>query len=168
MMYWMFPIVTKAVYCFALVVLAGCTNAPPNNSIMKNTLAKMKTAEVTIGGKHRYKVWLALSGAEQQTGLMNTTLDELPPDRGMLFVFDHDNYQSFWMRNTVIPLDIAYIRSDGTIVKTYTMKALDESGYPSFEPARFALEVRAGQFEEKGIRSGDRVEIPSGVFNPRP
>ena len=133
---------------------------------MKNNLAAMATADIKIAGKYPYKVWLARTRDEQQTGLMNTSVDELPADHGMLFVFDSDQPQGFWMHNTIIPLDIAYIRSDGTIVRTYTMKALDESTYPSFEPAQFALEVRAGQFTEKGVHNGDHVDIPASVTAP--
>ncbi|MCK6484881.1 MAG: DUF192 domain-containing protein [Phycisphaerae bacterium] len=114
---------------------------------------------------HTYHVWLALSPEQQQLGLMNVTHNELPPDAGMLFVFADHRYRSFWMHNTIIPLDIAYIRGDGVIVKTYTMTPLDESGYFSIEPAQFALEVRGGQFAEKGIREGDVVEIPPSVVN---
>lgn len=125
----------------------------------------MATADLTIRGSQKYKVWLARTSTEQEVGLMNTTEAELPRDRGMLFLFAEDRYLSFWMRNTIIPLDIAYIRSDGTIVKTYTMKALDESGYPSIEPAQFALEVRAGEFAAHGIGRGDHVDIPQEVFN---
>ena len=104
------------------------------------------------------------TGATQLLGLMNITEEELPADHGMIFVFAFDAYHSFWMRNVVIPLDIAYIRSDGTIVKTYTMEPLNEGGYPSIEPARFVLEVRGGQFAEWGIAEGDHVNIPQELF----
>lgn len=137
----------------------------PNSADIKNDLAAMATADIEVKSVNKFKVWLARSSAEQQVGLMNVREDEMPIDRGMLFIFDEDRYQSFWMRNTIIPLDIAYIRSDGTIVKTHTMKALDESGYPSIEPARFALELRAGQLAARGIARGDHVRIPDSVFN---
>jgi len=55
--------------------------------------------------------------------------------------------------------------ADGTIVKTHTMQPLDERGYPSIEPARFALEVRAGQFAQWGIKAGDHVELPAELLN---
>lgn len=96
---------------------------------------------------------------------MNVTEEELPEDQAMIFVFSSDMHLNFWMRNTIIPLDIAYIRSDGTIVKTYTMEPLNEMGYPSIEPARFALETRAGQFAAHGIQAGDHVELPSSLFD---
>lgn len=149
------------------ILFCGCdqiTGSIPRGSTEKNNLASMAASQVRFGDL-TYNVWLARSPQEQQLGLMNTTEAELPADRGMLFVFDYDRYQSFWMRNTIIPLDIAYIRSDGTVVKTYTMTPLDETGYPSLEPARFVLEVRAGQFAEHGVKEGDRAEIPADLLN---
>lgn len=148
----------------SVVLLSGCGGVP-NGSTMKNDLASMRTARVVISGRHAFEVYIASTEREKEIGLMNVRESELPTDRGMLFIFDRNEYLSFWMRNTIIPLDIAYIRADGTVVKTYTMAPLDESGYPSFEPARFALELRAGQLAEKEIRAGDHVEIPDSVFN---
>lgn len=157
---------------FLLCVVPACHDMA-NNNVEKNDLKSLPRDQVTIrsaGGdatrsSHTYHVWLALTSDQQQHGLMNVTHDELPPDGGMLFVFPDHRYRSFWMHNTIIPLDIAYIRGDGVIVKIYTMTPLDESGYFSVEPAQFALEVRGGQFAEKGIREGDIVEIPPSIVN---
>lgn len=139
-------------------------------------LEQMPTAVVRIR-EHAFLVWLALSEGEQERGLMFVPADRLadvPPDpsaglpegarRGMLFVFDQEHPRSFWMHNTIAPLDVAFIRNDGTIVKTHTMAPLETRLYPSVEPARFALEVRAGLFAELGIGPGDKVEIPPEVL----
>lgn len=147
----------------AFPMMTACIDVP-RGSEDKNDLASMKTTTIDIPGKATYTAYIADDFDLQRVGLMNTTESELPTDRGMIFVFDGDGLRSFWMRNTIIPLDIAYIRSDGTIVKTYTMEALNEMGYPSIEPARFVLEVRAGQFEEHGIAEGDQVTIPAELF----
>lgn len=150
--------------------LPGC--APPPGSTMRNDLTAMRTSLVTIrnhaGQSHTFNVWVAETLDEQMLGLMNVTDAELDKDEGMLFVFSRDEVRGFWMRNTIIPLDIAYIRSDGTIVRTLTMQPLDESTYSSVEPARFALEVRAGELAARGIAAGDRVEIPASLLNPAP
>jgi hypothetical protein len=159
--------------CAMLIPSCDQLTSVPVGEGPKNDLSKLKTAEVVIrradgesnGDVARYTVYIADTFETRQVGLMNTTEAELPTDRGMLFIFAYDQYLSFWMRNTIIPLDIAYVRSDGTILKTYTMPPLDESGFPSFEPARFALELRAGQLAEKGIREGDRIEFPPEVLN---
>jgi uncharacterized protein len=86
----------------------------------------------------------------------------------MLFVFDFEQPLSFWMKNTIIPLDIAYIRTDGTIVKTYTMAPLETRTYPSIERARYALEVQAGLLDELGIQAGHTAEIPDGLLKRSP
>jgi uncharacterized protein len=145
----------------SLVSMLGCTEIP-RASKERNNLAAMRKISITVTGRTTYTAYVADVDATRMLGLMNVTEADLPADYGMLFVFSTDEPLSFWMRNTIIPLDIAYIRSDGTIVKTYTMEPLDESGYPSLQPARFALEVRGGQFKKWGIREGDHVEIPAG------
>ncbi len=153
-------------FAFAIaftIIVGGCASVP-RGSTNRNDLSKMRTVSVTITGKTTYIAYVADTPETEQLGLMNVTEADLPTDRGMIFVFDHDQLLSFWMRNTIIPLDIAYIRSDGTIVKTYTMEPLNEMGYSSIEPARFALEVRAGQFAQWGIRAGDHVELPADLF----
>lgn len=147
----------------AFPLMTACLDIP-RGSANKNDLASMKTVAIDIAGKATYTSYVADTNDTQQTGLMNVTESELPTDRGMIFVFSGDGNRSFWMRNTIIPLDIAYIRSDGTIVKTYTMEALNEMGYPSIEPAQFALEVRAGEFAKHGIVAGDRVTIPDELI----
>ena len=144
-------------------ILSSCASVP-RGSVQRNDLSKMKAVVVKITGKTIYTAYIADTPETQETGLMNVTEADLPINRGMIFVFDHDRLLSFWMRNTIIPLDIAYIRSDGTIVKTYTMEPLNEMGYPSIEPARFALEVRGGQFVQWGIKAGDHVELPAELL----
>lgn len=149
----------------ALLFSSGMTCSEiPRASTVHNNLSAMRVVPVTISGRTTYQVYVADQPETREIGLMNVTESELPADRGMIFVFEHDQYLSFWMRNTIIPLDIAYIRSDGTIVKTYTMSPLDESGYPANEPARFALEVRAGQFSQWGVVAGDHVVIPPDLL----
>ena len=98
--------------------------------------------------------------AERQTGLMGRT--ELAQDAGMLFVFGWERNLSFWMRNTLIPLSIAYIAADGRIVDIQDMEPLDDDPppYTSAEPAKYALEVNQGFFAERGVEVGGTVEIP--------
>ncbi len=149
----------------ACVAAGGTCNNIPSGSTDKNDLSSMRTVPIVITGRATYTAYVADTSDTQLVGLMNTTEAELPESHGMIFVFEGDEYRSFWMRNTIIPLDIAYIQSSGRIVKTYTMQPLNESGYYSVEPARFVLEVRAGQFSAKGIVEGDHVEIPAEFFN---
>ncbi len=159
------------------LAFTGCDGTDPG---LRNDLAAMPTARITIDDD-TFEVWLATTDEEQQRGLLDVRADELAPipadpardlpqgaHRGMLFIFDSDRLQAFWMYNTITPLDIAYIRSDGVIVSTYTMAPLETRLYPSIEPAKFVLEVAAGLFAQLGIAPGDRVEIPPAVLKTAP
>ena len=81
----------------------------------------------------------------------------------MLFVFDSDERLSFWMKNTLIPLSIAYIASDGTIREILDMEPHSLAPVPSQYSVRYALEVPKGWFSRAGVRVGDRVSIPESV-----
>ncbi len=153
----------RLVVILVFPILTGCMEIPRSSS-ERNDLSALETVTISIAGKATYTAYVADQDKTRQFGLMNVSEAELPTDRGMIFVFHSDQLLSFWMRNTIIPLDIAYIRSDGLIVKTYTMEPLNEAGYPSIEAARFALEVRAGQFAARGIQVGDRVTIPGSLL----
>jgi uncharacterized protein len=75
----------------------------------------------------------------------------------MLFIFDREQQLSFTMRDTLIPLSIAYIDARGTIIDIQDMQPLDETSHPSAAPAKYALEVNQGFFEAHGIQVGDRL-----------
>ena len=114
------------------------------------------------------QAWIADDDGERAKGLMFVTAQEMAPpadgtERGMLFVFQRDQQSGFWMRNTIIDLDIAFIRADRTIVQTFTMAALDESSYTPRSAYRYALEVNAGVFARFGVGQGDRVDIPDSL-----
>jgi uncharacterized membrane protein (UPF0127 family) len=78
----------------------------------------------------------------------------------MIFPYDPPQEAAFWMKNTLIPLDMVFIRPDGTIARIATAKALDLTPVPSGEPISAVLELRAGRAAELGIRAGDRVAWP--------
>ena len=81
----------------------------------------------------------------------------LAGDRGMIFPYDPPADVSFWMKNTLIPLDIIFIRADGTIVRITRAKALDETPLPAGEPIAAVLEIRGGRAAELGLSEGDTV-----------
>ena len=85
----------------------------------------------------------------------------LPGDQGMIFPYDPPQDVSFWMKNTLIRLDMLFIRADGTIARIVTAKALDETPVPGGEPIAAVLELRGGRAGELGIREGDKVEWKS-------
>ena len=157
----MLRVVVLATLSCAAMYAASCTPTTPNE------LDELGTARLTIK-EQLFVLWIADDDQERERGLMYITAEQMAdlPDgakRGMLFVFDHEQPLSFWMKNTVIPLDIAYLDSDGTIVATHTMAPLDDrvGQYPSGSPARYVIEVSAGVWGEIGVVTGDQIEIPT-------
>jgi len=116
-------------------------------------------AQVTIetsAGPKMFSVEVASDPASQRRGLMFRR--ELAPNAGMLFEFQSSTSQSFWMKDTVLSLDMLFIRSDGTIA-TIASQTVPLSTMPirSTEPVRAVLEINGGRARELGIRPGDRV-----------
>ena len=137
--------------------------APGPTTIQSETAqaSTLPTTTVTIvpaGGAEPVEIEaeIADDDPERERGLMERTA--LAEDAGMLFGFGRERELSFWMRNTLIPLSIAYIDADGRIVDIEDMEPLDETSHPSAEPAQYALEVNQGFFDERGIEVGDTVE----------
>lgn len=108
---------------------------------------------------------IAATADERAQGLMYR--EEVPDGTGMLFVFQDNASRAFWMANTYVPLDIAYMDPSYRIVDIVQMEPLVTETYPSSGPAMFALEVRQDWFEEQGIRVGDQAEIVFGIGGPR-
>lgn len=133
----------------------GQDSTRPTRSVDRSP-AGLRTTTITVGG-HEVTVEVAESDAERQRGLMGR--DSLPRDRGMLFVYPRPQTLSFWMRNTSIPLSIAYAAQDGRIVDIQQMDPHTEEQHPSREPAMYALEMNQGWFEEHGVTVGDRIQF---------
>ena len=104
----------------------------------------------------KLKTEVVADNATRSVGLMNRF--SLAPNHGMLFVFAQSEPLAFWMKNTFVPLSIAYVDSKGVIVSIVDMKPHDESTYPSGAPAMFAIEMKQGWFKERGIAVGDKVD----------
>lgn len=118
----------------------------------------LREVPLTIKSKtktHHITVEVAATPEEQEKGLMFRR--SLAGDRGMIFPYDPPQEVAFWMKNTLIPLDIIYIRSDGTIVRITKAEAMDLTPLPSGEPITGVLEIRAGRAAELGIQEGDTV-----------
>ncbi|MGI8774692.1 MAG: DUF192 domain-containing protein [Actinomycetota bacterium] len=112
--------------------------------------ATAKTIEVLIADDER----------ERQHGLMYR--ERLPADKGMVFVFPGDASGGFWMKNTLIPLSIAFFSADGEILRILDMEPCEVDPCPTYNPGvtySGALEVNMGRFEEWGIGEGDRIEV---------
>lgn len=107
------------------------------------------------GRAHRFTVEVAETPAEQQTGMMFRR--SLGPDRGMIFPYSPPQTVGFWMRNTFIPLDMVFIRADGTIARIATGVPQSLDSVSSYEPVVAVLEIAGGRAAELGIKEGDRV-----------
>jgi len=120
----------------------------------------LDTAVITIAATPpvSVEVELARTEAQRATGLMFRT--KLEDGKGMLFIFERDQLMSFWMKDTYIPLSIAYIAYDGTIIDIRDMYPRDTSSVHSSRSVRYALEVPQGWFDRVGVKTGDMVQLP--------
>jgi len=132
--------------CLALAVAGPARAATANEAL--------PTIPLSING-HKIVVEVAATPERRSLGLMNRF--SLQPDHGMLFVFDYPEPQAFWMKNTFIPLSIAFVAADGRIINVDEMQPHDESTHTSRGPALYAIEMRKGWFTERGIKSGDVI-----------
>ncbi|SNS37638.1 hypothetical protein SAMN06295912_105123 [Sphingomonas laterariae] len=135
--------------------LAGCAaaaDAPP--AVRTDGLVELSVA--TASGQRRFLVEMARTPSEQARGLMFRT--ELAADRGMLFPYDPPQPASFWMKNTLIPLDMIFVRPDGTIARI-AENTVPESLEPvsSGEPVSAVFEIAGGNAAAQGIAVGDKV-----------
>lgn len=103
---------------------------------------------------------VARTDEERGRGLMNR--ESLGPDAGMLFIFPEQSVRSFWMQNTYIPLDIAFMDREFLVVDIQQMEPMSTTSHTSRAPAMYALEVNQGWFEAHGVRVGDRPEVVFG------
>ena len=134
----------------ASLTLAGGSHAD-------EALAKLEI--VTATGAHRYKVEIADDEASRERGLMYRR--QMPADQGMLFEFPRREPVAFWMKNTYLSLDMAFIDADGT-VRRVVQRATPQSEalIPSGAPVVAVLELNAGQAAAIGLKAGDKVKFP--------
>ena len=111
----------------------------------------------TATGTHKFSVEVAATPAEQETGLMFRRA--LAPDRGMIFPYDPPQDVAFWMKNTLIPLDMLFIRADGHVARIAANTVpMSLEPVPSGEPVGAVLEIAGGRAAQIGIKPGDLVE----------
>ncbi len=138
---------------------APAQNAPVDSAAQDpGAQTGLREVPLTIRSKnktHHFTVEVAATPEQQEKGLMFRR--SLGADRGMIFPYEPPQEVAFWMKNTLIPLDIIYIRSDGTIVRITKAEAMDLAPLPSGEPIAAVLEIRSGRAAELGITEGDIV-----------
>lgn len=118
-------------------------------------LAVIPLSVTTASGTHRFRVEVAATPAQQQKGMMFRT--SMAPDEGMIFPNAVPQVRSFWMKNTVIPLDIIYIGPDRKILNIVTGEPYSLESLPSVGPVINVLEIAGGRAAELGIKPGDAV-----------
>ena len=115
---------------------------------------RLPTVELTAG-MHVIQAEVAQTPSEQSAGLMHRR--SMGVNEGMLFVYDTPQVRCYWMRNTLIPLTIAFADDDGTIVNLKDMQPLSEQSHCSIKPVRYALEMNQGWFKERGLKPGFKL-----------
>ncbi len=144
-----------------LAVPAACQPAAAPAQL-EQSAAGLDQMALTIasGGKtHRFTVEAARTFEQQQTGMMNR--NSLAPDRGMIFPYDPPQPVAFWMKNTLIPLDLVFIAPGGKILRieeNAVPYSLDQ--IPSGGPIEAVLELAGGRSAELGLKAGDQVDWP--------
>lgn len=106
-------------------------------------------------GMHNIRAEVAQTPEEHEIGLMYRT--SMPSNDGMLFIFERAGVQCFWMKNTLIPLAVAFIGDDGAVVNVDEMKPQTLDSHCSTKPVRFVLEMNTGWFTKRGIKSGSKI-----------
>jgi uncharacterized membrane protein (UPF0127 family) len=150
--------VLTGVFLFVVTTLCMAGGASGDIHFGSTELSIENAAGVSIP----ISVEIANNGEQRAQGLMNRK--SLEDGKGMIFVFDRDQIMSFWMKNTLIPLSIAFISSDGRILEIHDMKPLDLNSTRSNRSARYALEVPQGWFSRVGISVDDRLRL-DGLLN---
>jgi len=139
--------IRMSVAMLALLVLGACSSG--------DSRLVLHTAK----GDFAFTVEIADTNEERAKGLMFR--NELAPDAGMLFDYGKEQEASFWMQNTLIPLDMIFIGTDGVVKNIHVnAKPLDTTAIPSGAPVQFVLEIPGGRSKEIGLAVGDRMEHP--------
>ncbi|HSV36623.1 MAG TPA: DUF192 domain-containing protein [Ramlibacter sp.] len=132
-----------------LALAAACLPAVAQEPQMSLPRVKLSA------GMHQIDAQLAQTPDQRATGLMHRK--EMPQHEGMLFAFEQPSMQCFWMKNTLLPLAIAFVADDGTVVNVSEMKPLSLDSHCSEKPVRYVLEMNQGWFTKKGVKAGAKL-----------
>ena len=131
----------------SLLIFTASTNAQQVNRFRTTTLN---------AGMHVIQAEVAMSDAERQQGLMFR--EKMASNEGMIFIFPKPNGICMWMKNTLLPLSVAFIDDAGVIVNIEDMKPHTTESHCANKDVRFALEMNAGWFRQKGLKAGSRID----------
>ena len=139
-------------YLLSILAAAWALSAPAQE-------AQTNLPRVRLGaGMHQIDAQVATTPDERATGLMYRK--QMPQHEGMLFVFEYPSQQCFWMKNTLLPLSVAFVADDGRIVNIDEMQPQTLDSHCSTEPVRYVLEMNKGWFAKKGVKAGQKLSGP--------
>ena len=147
--------------CLLFLALAGCDDRGPTTGPQPQT--GLAVVQMKMGSRN-FTLEVADTDQSRETGLMYR--DSMADDHGMIFVFSDEDVRQFYMANTRIPLDIAFIDAGGTVVSVKSMLPLDLRITSSDKAAKYAVEMNGGAAAAIGLNVGDRVVIPQQAANP--
>ena len=125
-------------------------------TLLASTQAQAQMPRIELSASfHRIDAEVAADQQNRMQGLMNRR--SMATNQGMLFVFTHPDRHCMWMRNTLLPLSVAFLDEQGRILNIEDMKPQTENNHCASSPARFALEMNQGWFASKGIKVGQRI-----------
>ncbi len=145
-------ILLSSLMAFSII---ACSSQGAKNP-QADKICQYKVTQITIGS-NKLLTKNACTQTELSQGLMN--IKQMDEDVGMFFIFPNELELEFWMKNTYIPLDIAYINNKLEIVDIHTMKPHDTTSIKSKKLASMAIEVNSGYFKKHNIKIGDKIEI---------
>jgi uncharacterized protein len=140
--------ISMAFLAFAFAPLSNAKDAKPAEP-------KLPTMTLNAGGQ-TIKAEVAANGAQREKGLMFRT--QMGKNEGMLFVFPQLGYHAMWMRNTLIPLSVAYIDESGKILSIHEMEPQNDTAHQAAGPARYALEMNAKWYSQHKVAVGDTIK----------
>ncbi len=160
------PVLFLACVCALLVACPNPSSAPKAGAPASvdpesgQPQPKLPTIKLWLGA-HELVTEIASTPIEHQVGMMwRTNMAEM---EGMIFIFDEPGRRSFWMRNTLVPLDIAYIADDGTLLEVHAAQPRNEAPLPSeSERVQFVLETRQGWFQRNNVKPGMQIRTEKG------
>ena len=146
---------STGIFAFWLLAAGG-------SALAQEAAQKLDTIRLNAG-MHLINAEVAQTPAQRQIGLMHRPT--MPANDGMLFIFEERGMHCFWMKNTLLPLAIAFVADDGSIVNIAEMQAGSEASHCPRQPVRYALEMNQGWFAKRGFKAGARID--GGPFPAR-
>lgn len=155
----------RSLHALGVILALAVMGCGASQALAEDGEPQMNLSRTTIrAGMHQIDAQVAATDLQRQTGLM--WRKQMPTHEGMLFIFDEPAVQCFWMRNTLIPLQIAYLSDDGVVVNLIEMKPKDETSRNcSTKPVRYVLEMNKGWFTKRKIAAG--AQLGGAVFTKK-